>query len=79
MTTLQSAVFPGSVLQHPERIHLDCRGDVSYWMGEFGVTESLLRLAVERVGDSPGAVRRLMRDGWGARPPAAAPWPTLTA
>lgn len=79
MNAIESAVFPGSMLQHPDRIHLDCRDDVNYWMGEFGITESLLRLAVQRVGDSPAAVHQLMQDGWGAKPPAAAPWPTLTA
>ncbi|MBN8748535.1 Uncharacterised protein [Xylophilus ampelinus] len=53
-------VFPHVVLRQPAWIDLDSHDDVSVWMGEFGVTETVLRQAVQRVGRSPHAVRGLL-------------------
>ncbi|MBS0425793.1 MAG: DUF3606 domain-containing protein [Proteobacteria bacterium] len=53
-------VFPHVVLRQPAWIDLDSHDDVSVWMGEFGVTETVLRQAVQRVGRSPQAVRGLL-------------------
>ena len=37
-------------------IDLQYSQDISFWMQEFGVTESLLREAVQRAGGAPEAV-----------------------
>ncbi len=57
---MSPSVFPHVVLQQPAWIDLDSHDDVSVWMGEFGVTEAVLRQAVQRVGRSPHAVRGLL-------------------
>lgn len=57
---MSSPVFPHIILSQPAWIDLDSHDDVSVWMGEFGVTEAVLRQAVQRVGRSPHAVRGLL-------------------
>lgn len=61
-------VFPHIVLRQPAWIDLDSHGDVSVWMGEFGVTETVLRQAVQRAGRLPEAVRTLLHAGPDAPP-----------
>jgi len=56
---MNTPVFPHIVLRQPAWIDLASHDDVSVWMGEFGVTETALREAVQRVGPSPQAVRAL--------------------
>jgi len=56
-------VFPYIRLTRSDRIDLEVHDDVSIWMGRFGVTEAVLREAVQRVGPSPDAVRTLLRHG----------------
>jgi len=63
MTRPTHDVFPHIRLTHPDRIDLDLHDDVSVWMGEFGVTEAVLREAVARTGPSPDAVRALLMRG----------------
>ncbi|MDI3382134.1 DUF3606 domain-containing protein [Xenophilus aerolatus] len=68
-------VFPHIILSQPAWIDLDSHDDVSVWMGEFGVTETVLRQAVQQVGRSPHAVRGLLCSRIGARTEPAADCP----